>query len=74
VVLGAAADAGSTAGTGGGVLTITFAATALRERYTHCERIRTVQRACFGRLTRESSLAPHHLVPCDRVPPVPDAP
>ena len=41
------ADAGSTAGAGGGVLTITFAATALYQRDTHCEYEITARRIYF---------------------------
>jgi len=42
-----AANAGSTAGAGGGVLTITFAATALYQGHTHCEYEIRAQRICF---------------------------
>jgi hypothetical protein len=41
-VFGAATDVDSMVGTAGGVLTITFAATALQREHTHGERVRTM--------------------------------
>jgi hypothetical protein len=66
------ADTDSVAGTDGGGLTITFAATALND--SRCEHVMEGCNACKLNLTPENFSALHHLALCARVPPVPVVP
>jgi hypothetical protein len=70
------ADTGSVAGTGGGGLTITFAATALNENHAHREHVMRGGgcNACKISLTPGNSSALHRLALCAHVPPVPVVP